>query len=184
MIASALWAAYPEIKKNTSKKWSFSEPSVEDGSDVSHLIAACPPLDVNSSYCHFLQSMHFSQTCVLARYDGDIAGFVSAYRKPDEPSTLFVWQVAVAPRFRGKGLASSMLDELLSRDHLSSINSVETTITEKNDASWAVFQKLDKSNGERGEVSTFLEKKTHFKGKQDTEYLYQIPLIELQPKGR
>ncbi|MGF1695760.1 diaminobutyrate acetyltransferase [Vibrio lamellibrachiae] len=183
MIASAPWVMYPEIGEDPIKKWTFFEPKAEDGDDVYSLIASCPPLDVNSSYCNFLQSTHFSQTCVLARCDGDIAGFISGYRKPDEPNTLFVWQVAVSPRYRGKGLAYSMLEELLNRDILSDVDAVETTITEENDASWALFKKLDKCNGERGEVSTFLDEKTHFKGKHDTEYLYQIPLIQLPKKG-
>lgn len=136
-----------------------------------------PPLDVNSSYCNFLQSTHFGSTCILARYNGEIAGFISAYRKPDEPNTLFIWQVAVSPNYRGKGLAFSMLHELLGRDKLKTVTAIETTITEDNDASWALFKKLDIENGQCGEVSTFLDEQAHFKGKHDTEYLYRIPLI-------
>ncbi|WP_295898669.1 diaminobutyrate acetyltransferase [uncultured Vibrio sp.] len=184
MISSAPWVMYPEIGEGVEKAWTFLEPSAEDGDDIYSLIAACPPLDVNSSYCNFLQSTHFSQTCVIARCDGDIAGFISGYRKPDDPDTLFVWQVAVSPRYRGKGLAYNMLHELMSRDILRSIDAVETTITEDNDASWALFRKLDKRNGQRGEVSTFLDEKTHFKGKHDTELLYRIPLNQPKRKGK
>lgn len=97
------------------KKWIFREPSRTDGDDVYALITECPPLDINSSYCNFLQATHFSKTCVLAEKDGDLAGFISGYQKPDEPNTLFIWQVAVSPRYRGKGLAFSMLTTLLER---------------------------------------------------------------------
>lgn len=176
MITSASWVMYPEIVTDPNKKWLFFEPTAKDGDDVFRLISACPPLDVNSSYCNFLQSTHFSSTCIIARYNGDIAGFISGYRKPDELNTLFIWQVAVAPRFRGKGLAFSMLDELLNRDDLCSVSVIETTITEENDASWALFKKIDAQNGDEGTVSTFLDEKLHFKGKHDTEYLYRIPL--------
>ncbi len=177
MITSAPWVMNQETSEEPVKKWTFLEPKAEDGDDISCLIAECPPLDVNSSYCNFLQSTHFRSTCILARRDGEVAGFISGYRKPDEPNTLFVWQVAVSPRHRGNGLAFSMLHELLGRDKLKTVTAIETTITEDNDASWALFKKLDMQNGQCGEVSTFLDEKAHFKGKHDTEYLYRIPLI-------
>ncbi|WP_367989602.1 diaminobutyrate acetyltransferase [Vibrio sp. NTOU-M3] len=176
MITSAPWVMYPEIGNDPSKKWTFSEPKAEDGDEIFRLIADCPPLDINSSYCNFLQSTHFSRTCLLARCDSDIAGFVSGYRKPDEQNTLFIWQIAVAPRYRGKGLAYKMIQGLLNRDELLQLSAIETTITKGNKASWALFEKIDASNGQSGEVTTFLDEETHFKGKHDTEYLYRIPL--------
>lgn len=183
MITSAPWVMYPDMGEDPRKKWTFLEPKAEDGDDIFSLISASPPLDVNSSYCNFLQSTHFSQTCIIARYKGDIAGFISGYRKPNDPNTLFVWQVAVSPRYRGKGLAFSMLYELLHREQLSTVTAIETTITEENAASWALFKKLDSQNGQRGEVSTFLDEQAHFKGKHDTEYLYRIPLNNPQNIG-
>ncbi|MGF1755052.1 diaminobutyrate acetyltransferase [Vibrio makurazakiensis] len=176
MITAAPWVMYPEIENDRSQAWIFREPKITDGDDIYSLIASCPPLDVNSSYCNFLQSSHFSQTCLIAERDGDVAGFVSGYRKPAEPEVLFIWQVAVSPRHRGKGLAYSMVKELLSRDGLAAVRAIETTITDDNKASWALFKKLDAANGQQGEVNTFLDEETHFKGKHDTEYLYRIPL--------
>ncbi len=89
---------------------------------------------------------------------------------------MFIWQVAVAPRFRGNGLAFKMLKNILDREGLENVNAIETTITKANDASWALFKKLDAQNGNDGEVTTFLDEDKHFKGKHDTEYLYRIPL--------
>jgi L-2,4-diaminobutyric acid acetyltransferase len=77
-----------------------------------------------------------------------------------------------------------MLRELLQRDGLKDIRTVETTITKENEASWALFKKLDKQNGQRGEVSTFLDEDKHFKGKHDTEFLYRIPVNTPQGKGK
>ncbi|MCW8347231.1 diaminobutyrate acetyltransferase [Vibrio sp. ZSDZ65] len=183
MITSAPWVMYPETSEKPSKEWTFLEPTGDDGNDIFGLIAVCPPLDMNSSYCNFLQSTHFSRTCVIARYDDDIAGFISAYRKPDDPETLFVWQVAVSPNYRGKGLAFNMLSHLLNRDILRSVVAVETTITKQNSASWALFKKLDSQQGQQGEVSTFLDEQIHFKGEHDTEFLYRIPLKNTQKIG-
>ena len=172
MIVTAPWVTFPEINKDPLKYGSFSEPSAEDGDEIFNLIAQCSPLDENSSYCNFLQSTHFRKTCLIARLEGEVSGFISGYRKPEEPTTLFVWQVAVSPNHRGKGLAYQMLRSLISRDSLRGIESIETTITRDNGASWALFKKIDAENGNQGTVTTFLDQNTHFKGKHDTEYLY------------
>lgn len=176
MITSAPWVAYPEILKQETEQWNFRVPNINDGNDIFELIANCPPLDVNSSYCNFLQSFHFRQTCVLAEYNGKLAGFISGYLKPDNHAELFVWQVAVAPEHRGKGLAFQMLKELLMRDNLQHIEAVETTITKDNQGSWNLFKKLDRTLGKQGSVTTFLDETKHFQGQHDTEYLYHIPL--------
>lgn len=180
MLAAAPWVMYPEIHQKPTLDWTFTLPKAEDGDEVYRLISQCPPLDVNSSYCNFLQSTHFSQTCVLARHQGEIAGFVSGYRKPAEPNTLFIWQVAVSPKYRGQGLASKMLGQLMARKALKDITAVETTITQENRPSWALFKKLDAKNGNKGEISTFLDQDKHFKGKHDTEYLYRIPIVPVE----
>lgn len=84
-----------------------------------------------------------------------------------------------APSARGKGLAYQMLKHLLAREDLADITVLETTITRSNQASWRLFQKLDREQGEQGSVSTFLDETCHFEGEHDTEYLYRIPLQSL-----
>nr|WP_087026271.1 diaminobutyrate acetyltransferase [Thaumasiovibrio subtropicus] len=163
-------------KRVEEELWEFRKPSLMDGDNVYELIKRCPPLDTNSAYCNFLQSSHFNNTCVVAQCDGEMAGFISAYIKPDKPNELFIWQVAVSPDYRGKGLAFQMLNEILMRDGMETVNVIETTITKDNQGSWALFRKLDRQHGQNGEVSTFLDQEKHFKGKHDTEYLYRIPL--------
>ncbi len=180
MISSAPWVIYPEIQDTLQSECELSQPCAEDGDGVAQLIADCPPLDVNSSYCNFLQSTHFSNTCVIAKKEGQVAGFISAYLKPQQPETLFVWQVAIGRDFRGQGLAFTMLSSLLERNNLSHITAIETTITKDNQASWALFNKLEQQQGLDGEVSKFLDEHQHFKGKHDSEYLYRIPLNQNQ----
>lgn len=142
MITAAPWVAYPEIMHNAQEEWSFRIPSRTDGKRVHELVSQCSPLDENSAYCNFLQSTHFQSTCVVAERNGDMVGFVSAYRKPDKPNELFVWQVAVHESARGMGLAFHMLNELLTRDDLADIDVLETTITRDNNGSWSLFKKI------------------------------------------
>lgn len=115
-------------------------PTPADAAGVHALIEACRPLDVNSTYAYLLLCSHFAQTCVLAEIGGKPAGFLSAYIKPTDPSTLFVWQVAVSPEARGRKVGSRMLDEAFARDASRGAQYVEATISPGNKASWALFE--------------------------------------------
>ncbi len=74
-----------EIGEDIKQTWTFLQPTAKDGDEIFNLIADCPPLDTNSSYCNFLQSTHFHKTCVIARCNGQIAGFISGYKMYGPP---------------------------------------------------------------------------------------------------
>ena len=149
-------------------------PSAEDGFSVNRLIAGSPPLDTNSVYCNLLQCSHFADTSVVAKADGKIFGFISGYRLPARPEVLFVWQVVVSDQARGQGLAVRMLQSQLDADACTGVRFMETTITEDNAASHALFQKFADKNGAMLEQSKFFDRKRHFNDQHDSEYLIRI----------
>lgn len=114
-------------------------PVLRDAAAIHQLIAACPPLDLNSEYLYLLLSEHFSRTCVVAQRGEQIDGFISAYFLPDRPDVLFVWQVAVHERARGQRLGQAMLEHL--RQGLSDRDwrFLETTVSPGNLASHGLF---------------------------------------------
>jgi L-2,4-diaminobutyric acid acetyltransferase len=150
------------------------KPSAQDGSELFQLIQNCPPLDMNSMYCNLLQCSHFADTSVAAEMDGQLVGFISGYLLPGSDTTLFIWQVAVSEQARGRGLATDMLDHLLSREYCSSVTHVHTTITEDNKASWALFHRLARELKTELKRSVMFDRDRHFKGSHDTEYLASI----------
>ena len=157
----------------------FRHPRLEDGLAVYQLVKNCPPLDLNSSYLYFLQSSHFANTCLLAERDGEIVGFVSGYRRPDDLHNLFIWQVAVSPAARGKGLAKRLVSALLAKQVQSSIalTAVSCTISPSNLASQGVFKSLAKLHGLTLDVSDFLTLE-HFAGQEheaEQEYTLRAP---------
>jgi len=152
----------------------FRPPMLEDGMAVFRLIENCPPLDTNSSYCNLLQCGHFSSTSVAAHADGELVGFISGYIIPERPDTLFVWQVAVAEQARGVGLASRMLAHILERPNNTDIAYLETTITEDNHASWALFRRFAEAQSTAFQSSQWMDKETHFLGQHDSEALVRI----------
>lgn len=152
----------------------LTPPNDTDGHSVFSLVEQCPPLDTNSLYCNLLQCSHFSNTSVIAKSNGKTVGFISGYLLPRQNNTLFIWQVAVDSSARGQGLAQRMLRHIIERDVCSNITHIETTITENNGASWALFESIAKHYSAPLVRSVMFDKKEHFSGAHDSELLARI----------
>ena len=157
---------------------SLRPPASQDGAAVHKLVDRCPPLDPNSMYCNLLQCSHFAATSVAAEAGGELVGFVSGYRIPDRPDTLFVWQVAVGEKARGQGLASRMVADILGRPGNADLRYIETSITEANRASWSVFEKLARKLDAELNSSVMFDRSEHFAGEHDSEMLVRIGPFE------
>ncbi|MGK7346360.1 MAG: diaminobutyrate acetyltransferase [Candidatus Nitrospinota bacterium M3_3B_026] len=153
-------------------------PERADGKSLYDLVRSCPPLDVNSVYAYYLVAEHFAGTSVVAEVNGRTAGFVSAYIPPGREDTLFVWQVAVSPDARGRGLAGRMLREILSRPALGKIRHVETTITPSNEASKRLFSRLAERLGCGVEKEIFIPAEWFGEGSHEEEVLFRIGPFE------
>lgn len=149
-------------------------PVAADGSALSSLVSKCPPLDVNSVYCNLLQCTHFAGTSIAAEAQGVLAGFISGYLVPASSDTLFVWQVAVAPEFRGQGLATRMLDALLARPACLRVRYLETTVTDANKASLALFDAFARKHKVQLTSEPHFDQTLHFNGRHDSERLLRI----------
>jgi L-2,4-diaminobutyric acid acetyltransferase len=125
-------------------------------------------------YCNLLQCTHFHETCIAAKSNGELVGFVSGYLKPTEPNTLFVWQVAVAESVRGQGLAGRMIAALLERSACLEVNRIETTITPSNKASQALFRRLSEALEAPVQIVEGFDEKKHFNQEHESEQLWQI----------
>lgn len=120
-------------------------PEPGDAGACWELVAATGVLDVNSRYAYALWFRDFAATSVIARIDGRLAGLVTGFRRPEEPSTLVVWQVAVDEWARGRGVAGTMLDTVF--DGVAGVDHLETTITPDNKGSIALFTAFANRHG-------------------------------------
>lgn len=125
----------------------YRQPVKKDGSEVWRLVRDSGGLDLNSVYSYLMLCDFFRDTCRVAESEGQIVGFASAFRKPDDPQTLFVWQIAVDPGLRGRGVGRSMLKELIDSDKNADIRFIEATIGPNNIASRSLFLGLAQSVG-------------------------------------
>lgn len=120
----------------------YRRPTVEDGPHIWRMIKRAGGLDVNSAYSYLMLCDMFGKTCCVAEQDGRICGFLSAFRKPEQSDSLFVWQIAVDPVLRGNGIGATLLKEVLAREENDNIRYLEATISPDNVASRSLFMAL------------------------------------------
>lgn len=125
----------------------FREPTEDDGKEMFRIVNESKVLDVNSSYSYLMWSKYFNKTSIIATCEDEVIGFVSGFLQPDSLDTLFVWQVAVDPAFRGHGLATTLIDQLIQQlDREGDIRYLEATVTPSNVPSSKLFQGIAKKN--------------------------------------
>lgn len=153
----------------------FRQPERRDGAVLHDLIAACPPLDLNSRYAYLLVCEHFAETSVIVEQEGAIVGAVTAYIPPNQPDTLFVWQVAVAETMRGRKLASRMLEHLLTHCvKTRCLRWMEATISPSNEASRNLFIQLAARHDVGITTTTLFTARDFGSSNHEEEQLYRI----------
>ncbi|MBF0251051.1 MAG: diaminobutyrate acetyltransferase [Alphaproteobacteria bacterium] len=123
-----------------------------DGALLWELARDAGGIDLNAPYAYMMTARNFAATCVIAEVYGKPAGFATAHRLPSRPDTLFVWQVAVLPEFRGLGLGRRLLDGLVALRGCAGVRVVEATVTPGNAASEALFTGFAKARGARLDI--------------------------------
>lgn len=122
----------------------LSAPTPDDGAAMWR-IAREVGLDPNSPYKYLVFCRDFADSSVVARAGGETVGFVTGYRRPAAPDTLFVWQVGVRTSARRSGVAGAMLDSLVARP--GAARHVEATVTPANTASLRLFGAFAERHG-------------------------------------
>ncbi|WP_320779826.1 diaminobutyrate acetyltransferase [Streptomyces sp. CRN 30] len=164
-----------EFLKMPEGLW-IDRPDVADGAALWRLARDSRTLDLNSSYSYLLWCRDFAGTSAVARDTaGRPVGFVTGYVRPEDPHTLLVWQVAVDPAHRGRGLAGALLDGLTARvaqEH--PLTTVETTITPGNTASERLFASFAVRHGAGVEREVLFAADLFPDGPHEPEVLHRI----------
>lgn len=126
-------------------------PRADDARVIWQVLPEIGNLERNSAYAYLLLCTHFADTGIVAEHEGALAGFVLGYRPPVQPSSMFVWQVGVAPHARGHGLGGRMLDEVLARPGCRDVKFLTATVSPDNAPSLALFRGFARRRGLRCE---------------------------------
>lgn len=132
----------------THRKIILREPIPQDAAWIWRLVRETGVLDLNSSYLYLLLCRDFSKSCIVAVDGLRVVGFITGYRLPESPRTLFVWQVGVSQSARRRGIASRMLTALIVNCHQhAEVEYLEATVAADNQASRRLFRKYAEQHG-------------------------------------
>lgn len=120
----------------------YRTPSIDDGAEIWRMVDESGNLDRDSGYAYFMVARNFAATSVVAERGEHVIGMLTAYRLPQDPRRLFVWQVNVRDPHKNSGIASAMLDHLLQRDEAAGVRWVEATIVPGNTPAENLFKSL------------------------------------------
>lgn len=134
------WPVREHLPMTVAVNVKVRKPVVEDGRHIFDLIRDVGTLDLNSSYSYLMLCKFFSDTCRVAVSDECIVGFISAFIRPDEPNTVFVWQVAVHPQYRKQRIGSTLIKSLLESESCTGCKYLEATVTPDNLSSDSLFR--------------------------------------------
>lgn len=158
----------------------FRRPCPGDAAGMFRLAISAGSLDVNSAYHYLLLCQKFSHTSVVGVSGGDVIGFLTAFRCPDEPTHLFIWQIAVGGAHRRRGVARQMLDHLLERAFDPPVEYIEATVTPTNTASRELLLGLAAGRGWGIEENLLFDRDLFPDGNHEPEILYRIgPVVTL-----
>ncbi|GEN44607.1 diaminobutyrate acetyltransferase [Alkalibacillus haloalkaliphilus] len=155
----------------------FEKPTVEDGSEMWELVNNSS-LDQNSAYKYIMMCEHFAETCVVAKEDNKVVGFVTAFIPPERQDVVFVWQIGVDASQRGKGLASRILNELIQRESCRDVRFLQATVTPSNKASQSLFKGFARNLGTKCEVSECFPEELFPSDEHEEELSFLIGPIE------
>jgi L-2,4-diaminobutyric acid acetyltransferase len=96
------------------------------------LVKNTPNLDANSRYAYILWFRDFADCCLVATVDDEIVGFLTGYRRPEEPETYFVWQTAVSPRHGIPFLGVKLFEAAAERQRARGARYVEASVSADN----------------------------------------------------
>lgn len=156
------------------------KPTEEDGAKIWQFIQNTGNLDLNSAYCYLMLCKFFPDTCVVAEKNEQIVGFVSAFRQPDAEDVIFVWQVAVASSQRGKGLATSLVKELLQRKACADVRFLEATVSPSNVPSQSLFKGLARFFRTNCEITECFSSKHFPVSGHEEEWIYRVGPFEIK----
>jgi L-2,4-diaminobutyric acid acetyltransferase len=145
---------------------------LEDIKEVYKLLVANRPyVGLNSRYTYFLLAKDFSDTCVVAEYDGKIIAFSSGYVPPSRPDTFFSWETVVHRDYRGHSLQKRML---LHQIRITNAKYFEGTVNPSNKISKRNFCELAKSLKAPCEKKTLFGEEDFENDGHEAEVLYRI----------
>ncbi|QUH05534.1 diaminobutyrate acetyltransferase [Saccharopolyspora erythraea] len=151
----------------------FRTPEPKDGQAVWEMVSNDRQLDTNSPYYYTMWFRDFAHESLVATVRDEIVGFLTGYRRPDEPETYVVWQEAVRPRHGIPNLGVDIFEHAAAQQIADGAKYVEATVSANNKPIIWVLKKFAKAHAAEVETGVLFPS-DYFPGEHHDEVLYRI----------
>jgi L-2,4-diaminobutyric acid acetyltransferase len=129
-------------------------PKEEEFLDVYKFVSNCKPLE--NYYEHFYKIMlrYFRNSCVLAKLDDDIVGFMLGFTSQVDKDIFFLWQIGVKSDMQNRRIGKKILEETERLAKNIGCTKIHTTVDPGNIHSQRLFEKNGFSNISKKEAAT------------------------------
>jgi L-2,4-diaminobutyric acid acetyltransferase len=155
----------------------YRKATFDDAKKIHEIVKKTPGIDDNSLYYYSLWLKEFDQSNVVAVHNKRIVAFLTAFRKPKDNSTLFLWQLAAVPRHGIPDLGVNLSYYLIDDEIKKNLSSIEATIDLNNKSILYVMKKLEKRYNGNMHMEEYLSEE-YLSGNENhhTETLLKITL--------
>lgn len=133
-----------ELRPDIRSELHYRCAKPEDALGVWKLIQSSGTLEPNTAYFYLIFCSDFSDTCLIAEFEGVPIGVIIGYHPPRRPATAFCWQIGVHPDWRGRGVASMLLAQWLALPANHDVRWLTATVATDNKASDRLFRSFAK----------------------------------------
>ena len=120
-------------------------------------------------YVYWIMEEYFSSSNYVALEESRVIGYICALPSIDK-KCYFIWQIVVDEEYRGKKVATILINRIIEESKLKGYNRLELTISSDNMASYKLFERIANEHGRS------LKKMDEYKDKQWSEIRYSIEL--------
>ncbi len=121
-------------------------------------------------YVYWIMEEYFPSSNYVVTFESKIIGFICALPSIDK-QCYFIWQIVIDEEYRGKKVATLLIDRIIDEAKQRGFNKLELTINCDNKASYNLFKRIAK------EHNTSLEKVGEYKYKDSIDDVYSIELF-------
>ena len=152
----------------------YIHPEETDGGEMWNIAKSSNVLDLNSTYSYLMMTKYFKETCIIAKEDETMAGFVTAFIPPTKQDTIFVWQIAVSADYQGLGIGTKLLHAVIESEACKDVSYLEATISPSNKASQRLFTSFSRKKGTKYKILPCFSKNHFPDGDHEEELCYRI----------
>ncbi|MFQ5443154.1 MAG: GNAT family N-acetyltransferase [Nitrospinales bacterium] len=152
----------------------FLEP--KDVGNVQAFVKSCEPLGIHTAFTYWVLAKYFNNTCFILEKNSQIIGWIAGVTSSSHESTLYIWQIGVAPEHRGKKYSENLIDAIVFVARNNGCKSIHFSISPQNIPCLKAFERYARLNKISMKGLDKVEIVDSSNNVEDVEILYQFKL--------